>query len=120
MELDCNFNNMDNGKVFILCSFLEDVIFDDVGFLIKMDNFKNECEQSFEDFKDKMLFENNNVKDKYVYDYFVVFFKEIWSGGVDYLLVVIGYFVDLLNVWRFLYLVYKNGGGELYNMVIVF
>lgn len=67
-----------------------------------------------------MLFENNNVKDKYVYDYFVVFFKEIWSGGVDYFLVVIGYFVDLLNVWRFLYLVYKNGGGGLYNMVIVF
>lgn len=44
MELDCNFNNMDNGIVFILCSFLEDVIFDDVGFLIKMDNFKNGCE----------------------------------------------------------------------------
>jgi len=46
--------------------------------------------------------------------------RENWDKNIEFLLAVIGFAVDLGNVWRFPYICYKNGGGELFRAIIHF
>ncbi|CAF0795409.1 unnamed protein product [Adineta ricciae] len=46
--------------------------------------------------------------------------RELWTNKVEFLLSVIGYVVDLGNVWRFPYMCYDNGGGAFLVPYMIF
>ncbi|TMW40392.1 hypothetical protein DOY81_014528, partial [Sarcophaga bullata] len=49
--------------------------------------------------------------------------RETWGQKAEFLLAVIGFAVDLGNVWRFPYICYQNGGGAFlipYCVMLVF
>ncbi|KAJ9585513.1 hypothetical protein L9F63_002714, partial [Diploptera punctata] len=59
----------------------------------------------------------------FILHYFKKRFKETWEKKVEFLLAVIGFAVDLGNVWRFPYICYQNGGGAFlipYCIMLVF
>lgn len=44
--------------------------------------------------------------------------RQNWGNKAEYILSLIGYAVGLGNIWKFPYLAYRNGGGNVWTYII--
>lgn len=45
--------------------------------------------------------------------------RETWKKKIEFTLAVVGFAVDLGNVWRFPYICYQNGGGNTIIFIMI-